>query len=115
MPRSILKGLVWHGYDDIKQGTADEYESNLQCFLRDIQHALELPWLPILIAELGGRGTGDNVTQEELDLRNMSGGQHAGIQRNHAVLLRTASTVSTMVWPFLDDYRITNGHVCIHR
>jgi hypothetical protein len=67
-----ITGLIWwHGYDDISQETADEYESNLTFFIRDIRAALELPYLSILIAELGGQGTGVNVSQEELDFRAM--------------------------------------------
>jgi hypothetical protein len=64
-------GLVWwQGYDDIILGVADQYESNLQHFIRDIRIALEVPSLPVLIAELGGRGTKD-VTRMELDFRAM--------------------------------------------
>jgi hypothetical protein len=67
-----IVGLVWwHGYDDLRKETGDEYEENLQHFLRDIREELELPYLPILIAELGGQGHGDNVTKAELDFRAM--------------------------------------------
>jgi hypothetical protein len=70
-----IGGLVWwHGYDDIILGTADEYESNLKHFIRDIRTALEIPYLPVLITELGARGTSiknDVVPQTELDFRAM--------------------------------------------
>jgi hypothetical protein len=65
-----ISGLVWwHGYDDIKSGTSDEYFVNLQCLIRDFRQALELPYLPVLIAELGGGG--QDASQEELDFRAM--------------------------------------------
>jgi hypothetical protein len=66
-----IGGLVWwQGYDDVVLGTADEYESNLQHFIRDIRTALEIPHLPVLITELGAQGT-QHVSKEELDFRAM--------------------------------------------
>jgi alpha-galactosidase len=62
-----VEGLVWwHGYSDLRNTDHTRaYGENLAHFMRDIRAHLRNPALPIVIAELGGRGRGSQVTDQE--------------------------------------------------
>jgi alpha-galactosidase len=52
-----LAGLVWfQGWND-QYGGQDEYEANLQHFIKDIRKDLKAPQLPVVIAAMGQNGS----------------------------------------------------------
>lgn len=67
-----IGGLVWwQGYKDLSdvQLTKD-YAQNLELFIRDIRNELKQPWLPVVVAELGGQGP-NTTDPRELEFRAM--------------------------------------------
>ena len=65
-----IGGLVWwQGYKDMADPEmAKEYGTNLELFLRDIRTELKQPYMPIVVAELGGQGS-ETQDQQELLFR----------------------------------------------
>jgi len=84
-----LEGMVWwHGYSDLLSGNSTarstmtaEYGANLKSFIRDVRKEMQIMGslrstnkkknkkFPIVIGELGGQGTGRNVSSDELHFR----------------------------------------------
>jgi len=67
-----IGGLVWwHGYKDLADTEMTlNYGKNLELFMQDIRDALKQPWMPIIVAELGGQGV-NTTDQNELQFRQM--------------------------------------------
>jgi len=66
-----IEGFVWwQGYDDIlNDAYAEEYESNLNHFIKDIRRELKDEFLPFIVGELGG--SGEHAFSRELNFRQM--------------------------------------------
>ena len=68
--RPEIGGLIWwHGYSDYANFKyAAKYADNLAAFVRDLRSQLKQPFLPVVIAELGGQGT-DTYDVNEIKFR----------------------------------------------
>jgi len=69
-----MGGVVWwHGYDDLLHDpdySVETYASNLERFIQDLRTELKQPFLPVVIAELGGQGL-NTTDAPELEFREM--------------------------------------------
>lgn len=97
--RAEVVGMVWfHGYSDLNladdgdSDPVDNYQANLQYLIQDLRDELNLPKLPLVIAQMGGQGMASNVSQAELDFRRMQ--QRAADSIPNAKLAETASLMN---------------------
>jgi alpha-galactosidase len=69
--RPVLAGFVWwHGYNDVYDAQkASAYPDLLEKFIRDVRLELRHPELPIVVAELGGKGS--HPDKQEKEFREM--------------------------------------------
>lgn len=69
--RPQVKALIWfHGFDDLfRTDWRNEYEQNLELFVKDVREYLEEPLLPIVIGEIGGSGS--HAASRELEMREV--------------------------------------------
>lgn len=68
--RAELAGVIWwHGYGDMVHAHfRDAYQTNLQHLVKDLRRTFHIPYLPIIVGELGG--TGDHASDWELQIRS---------------------------------------------
>ena len=68
--RAELAGVVWwHGYSDLVHSHfRDSYQTNLHHLVRDLRRAFHIPYLPIVVGELGGSGI--NANDWEMEIRD---------------------------------------------
>jgi Carbohydrate esterase, sialic acid-specific acetylesterase len=99
-----LGGIVWwHGYTDFKTNRMrEEYGKNLVKFIKDIRKELKQPNLPVIVGELGGKGS-RTKDMKELEFRQM---QEQTIKENFpdgtVAFVQTAIHVRTS--PIIQNY-----------
>lgn len=116
-----LAGLVWfQGWND-QYGGQDEYEANLQHFIRDIRKDLGSPQLPIVIAAMGQNGskpaTGAMLTIQKAqlamnDVQEFKGNVKA--IRTDLLVDKAAEELYPMWRERFEEWKLTGGDHAYH-
>lgn len=111
-----LAGLVWfQGWND-QYGGQDEYESNMQHFIRDVRKDLAAPKLPVVIAVMGQNGskpaTGAMLTVQKSQLAMNDVPEFKGnvkAIRTDVLVDKAAEELYPMWREKFDQWKLTGG------